>query len=285
MANFHSRSNSFPSKSHPVMDEIQDHLRRLKASEATSITAKSVNSDLVSLVDLHEGVQNLIQIPSIQQVLSHEQCGTWINEILEGSLSLVDLCGFSRDVCCSMKEYIQELESSIRRNRDKTATETDIKSYLVSRKKINKMISMKYVKNLKSFDQNSTVSVENDNNLQAIVMVMKHAAAISFSVLNSVPLFLSGANGRSKSRNWSLLSKFTLNHVYPETDRDCGSKDLFDLHVGASMKFMDKVIVQNILKKLKESEMAIHELEDGLESLFRSLVKTRVSLLNILSDH
>ncbi|XP_073020914.1 uncharacterized protein [Primulina eburnea] len=211
MANFHSRSNSL---------------------------------ELASLVDLNEEVKNLVRITSIQQVLSHDQCGTWINEILEGSLGLVDLCGFSREVVCSMKEYIQDLESFIR------------------------------------------TSLEDNNNLQALMIVMKRAEAISFSVLILVLLSLSGANGRSKPRRWPLLSKFTqTNPIFSETDRECGSKDLFDLHVGASMKCMDNVTVQSILKKLKDSEMTIHEFEDGLESLFRSLVKTRVSLLNILSDH
>ncbi|KAG8377774.1 hypothetical protein BUALT_Bualt08G0068400 [Buddleja alternifolia] len=98
MANFHSRSNSFPSQSHPIVNDVEDHLHRLRVSEATSTSATSICTNLASLKDLHEGINNMIQMPSIQQALSHEQGQNWINELLEGSLRLVDLCEFSRDV-------------------------------------------------------------------------------------------------------------------------------------------------------------------------------------------
>ncbi|KZV20094.1 hypothetical protein F511_00951 [Dorcoceras hygrometricum] len=287
MANFHARSNSFPSSSHPVMAEIQDQLYRLKGLEATSTSDKSAFSNLATLVNLQEALKNLIQIPTIRQALSYNQFGTRINEILEGSLRLVDLCGFSREVVCLTKESLQELESSIRRNRGETATANDVKSYLASRKNINKVVN-KYIRNLKSFNQNSTALLEEDNDLKTIIKVLKEMEAISTSVLKSVLLLLCGVNERSKQRNWVLLSKFT-----PKTDQLCsgtyeesGSVDLFNLHnIRGSMKCTDNLAVQKILKKLKESEMTIHELEDGLEALFRSLVKTRVSLLNILSDN
>ncbi|XP_073120973.1 uncharacterized protein [Henckelia pumila] len=286
MVHFHARSNSFPSNSHPVMVEIQDHLNRLKGSEATSTSDKSAFSNLARLVNLQDGLKNLIQIPTIQQALSYNQLGTRINEILEGSLRLVDLCGFSREVVCLTKESVHDLESSIRRNRGETATANDIKSYLASRKRINKAVD-KYIKNLKSFNQNSTALLEEDNALKTIVIVLKEMEAISFSVLKSVLLLLSGANERSNQRSWPFLSKFTQkkNQAYSETNEECGSEDLFNLHVRSSMKLTDNSAVQNILKKLKESEMIIHQLEEGLEALFRSLLKTRVSLLNILSDH
>ncbi|XP_075483837.1 uncharacterized protein LOC142523998 [Primulina tabacum] len=245
MSNFHSRSNSLPSKSHPVMDEIQDHLCWLRSSEVTSV--KSIFSNLACLVNLHEGIKNLIQVPSIQQAISHDQCGTWIDEILEGSLRLVDLCGFSRDVVCLTKESFQNLESSIRRNRGESATSKDIDSYMASRKKINQMVN-KNIKNMKSFNQNLTPVLENAEDLKAIARVLKEMEAISSSVLKSILILVSGAKRRSKQRSWLLLSKLT------QTSR---------LH--------------------DENKMTMQELEEGLESFFRSLVKTRVSLLNALS--
>ncbi|KAL0325988.1 UNVERIFIED_CONTAM: hypothetical protein Sradi_5168100 [Sesamum radiatum] len=148
MATFPSRSNSFPSQSHPVMESFEDHLCRLKSSEAASTSASSICTNMANLRDLHEGINNLIQMPSVQKPF-HRKGETWVNELLAESLRLVDLCGFSRDVVCSTKESIQDLESSIRRNRGENATRDDINAYVASRKKINKMIS-KSIKNLKS---------------------------------------------------------------------------------------------------------------------------------------
>ncbi|KAL0438297.1 UNVERIFIED_CONTAM: hypothetical protein Slati_2312700 [Sesamum latifolium] len=184
MATFHSRSNSFPSQSHPVMESVEDHLCRLKSSEAASTSASSICVNLDSLRDLHEGINDLIQMSSVQQALSQGQSESWVNELLEESLRLVDLCGFSRDVVCSTKESIQDLESSIRRNRGENATRDDINAYVASRKKINKMIS-KCIKNLKSSNQSSTP-------LPAVGTMLKETKALDLSVLKSVLILLSG---------------------------------------------------------------------------------------------
>ncbi|KAK4390907.1 hypothetical protein Sango_2154000 [Sesamum angolense] len=279
MAAFHSRSNSFPSQSHPVMDDVEDHLCRLKSSEAASTSATSACANLASLRDLHEGINNLIQMASIQQALSNEQDENWINELLEGSLRLVDLCGFSRDVVRLSKECIQDLESSVRRHKGETAT-LDMNAYVSSRKKINKMVS-KCIKNLKSFNQNSTAVPDKDCDLKAIGTMLKETEALAFSVLKSVLILMAGEKERSKQRSWSLFSKFTqTSRVHSEVQQGADAEDLCSFTIFKSLKG-DNLALQNTLKA---SEMTIEKLDEGLEALFRSLVKTRVSLLNVLSN-
>ncbi|KAL0438307.1 UNVERIFIED_CONTAM: hypothetical protein Slati_2313700 [Sesamum latifolium] len=215
MANFHVRSNSLPSKSHPIVNYVEDQLCRLRSSEGTSTSATSVITKLASLRDLHEGINNLLQMPSTQQALCHENSEKWTNKLLEESLGLVDLCGFARDVVSLTKGSVQDLQSSIRRNR----------------------------------------------------------------VLKSVLILLSGENG--KQRNWSFLSKFTrTSRVDSERDQERGAESLLSLELHKSGKDID---VQNVLKQLKASEMAIQELEEEVDAFFSSLVKTRVSLLNALN--
>ncbi|KAI3464722.1 hypothetical protein Pfo_021385 [Paulownia fortunei] len=252
------------------MDDVEDHLCRLKASTSTSST--SICANLASLRDLHEGINNLIQMPSLQQALSHEQGENWINELLEGSLRLVDLCGFSRDIVCLTKESVQELESSIRRKAD------DINAYVASRKKINKMVN-KCIKNLKSFNQSSAALPDKDYDLKAIGTMLKETEALDFSVLKSVLILVSGAKGRSKQRSWSLFSKFAqTSRVHCEIEQESGVDDLCFLNIRKTRNGVDNIT----LKQLTATEMCIQELEEGLEAFFRSLIKTRVSLLNVL---
>ncbi|KAK4390901.1 hypothetical protein Sango_2153400 [Sesamum angolense] len=276
MAAFHSRSNSFPSQSHPIMDVVENHLCRLKSSEAASTSATSVCTNLGSLRDLHEGINNLIQMASVQQALSNEQDDKWINELLDGSLRLVDLCGFSRDVVCLTKESVQDLESSIRRNKGETTF--DMNAYVASRKKINKMVT-KYIKNLKGFNQNSLL--DKDYDLKAIGKMLKETEALAFSILKSVLILMAGEKERSKQKSWSLLSKFTqTSRVHSEVQQEAGAENLCSFNTFKSLKSMDNIALQSTLKA---SEMTIDKLEEGLEALFWSLVKTRVSLLNVLS--
>ncbi|KAL0360426.1 UNVERIFIED_CONTAM: hypothetical protein Sradi_3727100 [Sesamum radiatum] len=280
MAAFHSRSNSFPSQSHPVMDAVEEHLRRLKSSEAASTSATSICTNLASLSDLHEGINNLIQMSSVQQALSNEQDENWINELLEGSLRLVDLCGFSRDVVCLTKECVQDLESSIRRHKGETSQAINMNAYVVSRKNINKMVN-KCIKNLKGFNQNSTALPDKDCDLKAIGTMLKETEALALSILKSVLVLMAAEKERSKQRSWSLLSKFTqTSSVHSEVQQEAVAENLCSFDIFKSLKSMDNIALQN---KLKASEMTIEKLEEGLEALFRSLVKTRVSLLNVLS--
>ena len=50
-----------------------------------------------------------------------------------------------------------------------------------------------------------------------------------------------------------------------------------------SSKDINPVQVQNLLKHLEASQSSIQEVEEELEFAYRLLLKTRVSLLNILT--
>ncbi|XP_051123963.1 uncharacterized protein LOC127246564 [Andrographis paniculata] len=262
------------------MESVEDQLCRLKSSEAASTSASSVCANLDGLRVIHEGIGNLIQLSSIQQALSHGQGQEFVNEMLEGSLRIVDLCEFSRDIVRLTKESVQDLESSIRRNKGKTASAVDINSYVDSRNKIKKMIG-KYAKNLKSFNKNSKEATSSDSDLKATMTVLKEAEVHTLATLKSVFTLVSGEKEISRQRSWSLISKFTkASRVHSEVELESSIEDLCSLNISKSQKGMD---MQNMLKQLRASEMTIQELEEGLETLFRSLVKTRVSILNILN--
>lgn len=254
MANLHVRSNSLPSESHPVVNAVEDHLRRLKSSEEVTTSATSVSAILAILGVVHESINNLIQMPSIQQSLTRGDNDKWTNQLLEESLGLVDLCGFTKDVLSLTKESVQELQSSIRRSRCETASTADISTYMTSRKKINKTVS-KYIKNFKCFKKNSAPFMGEDSDLKAAAEVLKEAATYDLSALKSVLVLLSEENQSAKKRSWSLLSMFT------QTSQD----------------------EQDVLKQLKSLEEAIQTLNEELEAFYRTLVKSRVSLLNALN--
>ncbi|KAL2503867.1 hypothetical protein Adt_19488 [Abeliophyllum distichum] len=260
---FHVRSNSLPSKSHPVISNVEDHICRLNSSQEASVSTSSICKNLASLRDLHEEINNLIQLPSVQQALLDENQAS---ELLDGSLNLVDICATARDVLLLTKESVEELESSLRRNKG-------IDTYMNSRKKIDKIVN-KCIINLRSFDQCSTVVLNKYSNLKAIASMLKEAQAIGFSVLKSALKIFA-----SKQKSWSLVSKFSRSsRVHSQTE-----EELYALNIHKLRKDMDTLSLQNVTKQLKESEMIFQELEENLEAFFRSLVKTRVSLLNVLN--
>ncbi|KAL2468128.1 uncharacterized protein Fot_51653 [Forsythia ovata] len=118
-----------------------------------------------------------------------------------------------------------------------------------------------------------------DNNLNAIANVLKESQVTGFSVLKSTLTIFA-----SKQKTWSLVSKFTQSsRVHSQTEEESNAKELYALNINKLRKDMDTAFMQNVMKQLSASEMTIQELEENLEAFFRSLVKIRVSLLNVLS--
>ena len=110
----HFRSISFPTRAHPLISEFNDQLSGLRYSEATSSSSTSLSQKLIGLQDLHDSVDNLLLLPFAQS-LSQEQSQNWFNELLDGSLRLLDVCGVARDALLQTKEFTHELQSTLRR--------------------------------------------------------------------------------------------------------------------------------------------------------------------------
>ncbi|CAN0845490.1 hypothetical protein LINGRAHAP2_LOCUS4140 [Linum grandiflorum] len=239
---FHVRSNSFPSTSHPLVSEFDDQLCRLRQS--------SICQKLNGLQDVYDCVDKLIQLPSTQQAMIHYQ-----NELLDGSLRLLDMCNTAKDSLSQMKESVSELQSAIRRRQGDLVAET--KRYLNSRKVVKKTIQ----RALKA------------NNIDAIGM-LREAESIVFEVLNNLLSFISQSN--SKASSWSLVSKLIAANKN-ETQVSANSNEFAE--VDACLKTSKSS--EEIQAQLKNLQPCIQDLEEGVESLFRCLIKTRASILNV----
>ncbi|WRX13742.1 Protein BPS1 [Theobroma cacao] len=105
-----------PSRLSPLVSQIDEHLNRLKASNATS-TSSAISHKLNGLQDLYDSVDKLLQLPFSQLALVQEQHKEWVNELLDGSLRLLDLCSTAKDVVLQTKENAHEIQSVLRRRR------------------------------------------------------------------------------------------------------------------------------------------------------------------------
>ncbi|PQP91638.1 uncharacterized protein Pyn_25284 [Prunus yedoensis var. nudiflora] len=163
---FHTRSNSFPSRPHPIVQEVDEHLVRLRSSEVTS-TSSSISHKLTGLQELHSCVDRLLQLPLAQQALAQEQNEKSTNELLDGSLRILDGCSSAKDALLQTKECVQDLQSIMRRRRgsESGALTTEVRKYLTSRKMVKKAIH-KAMRNLKG---SSFSSLNNDNETIALL--------------------------------------------------------------------------------------------------------------------
>ncbi|KAL3514846.1 hypothetical protein ACH5RR_027563 [Cinchona calisaya] len=270
----HARSVSLPSSSHPLLVNAEENLQRLKSSEGASSSSHLLAcKKLDGLKNLYECLDDVLQLPLSQQALSQERSGKWEEEALDASLRLLDICSAVRDIYSQMKESVQELESSLRRKRNGDLA-NEVNTYMTSKKSLNKMISKCY-KELTKAEKNCTLTVVNkDSEEVPLVNLIKEVQVVSLPVLESVLSFLSGS--KTPPKGWSLVSKL-LKQKRASSEGDPNITAI-ELHLLNNKKSNKEVI-----KKLEAVDSSIQELVEELEIVFRLLLKTRVSLLNILN--
>ncbi|XP_028752863.1 uncharacterized protein LOC114712482 [Neltuma alba] len=287
----HCRSNSLPSKPHPLILQCNEHLCRLEASTPTSLSSSSSSSSsfshkLSGLQDLHEAVEKLVQLSITREALVQESQENWVEKLLDGSLRLLDACTAAKDSLLHTKECARELQSIMRRKRGGEMEITvEVRKYLTSRKVVKKAIS-KALGNLKSASNKCKLSPSHKSQkTPELVSLFKDVEIITLQILESMLSFIS-ASTQSKPSNWSLVSKLMHNKRISCTQEAYENEfakvdsalQAFVFHTTRKSENTDNL--QNLLEEL---ELVIQDFVEGLEKLFKRFIKTRVALLNILN--
>ncbi|KAI3952035.1 hypothetical protein MKX01_004268 [Papaver californicum] len=241
MASFHVRSISLPTNSHPLTLAVEEQLCQLKATSSSSIS-----QNLSGLKKLYDCVEDFLSTED-------RKCP---DSSLDGSILLLDVCSITKDVLSQMKQSVQELQSSIRRRSN------EVSEYMISRKKITKVI------------RKCLVDLKNNKKNDTEISLLTEVEATTLAVFESLLSFVS-----APKQNKSFISQLMLTkRVAHKCDEETSEVMEVDTAVKAFSKGME---VNNVQKTLKALEMTIQDLEDGVETVFRCLIKHRVSLLNI----
>ncbi|KAM5562701.1 hypothetical protein ABKV19_017751 [Rosa sericea] len=292
-ANYHIRSISLPSKPHPLFQQCEDYLLRIiTSSDANSSSSSAISNKLSCLLDLHNCVNELFQLPLTQEAFVRERNEKWVDELLDRSLRLLDVCTAAKDALIHTKECAREIQSTMRRRRGgQSGFTNEVKKYFASRKVVKKAICKALV-TLKSCEKKSSFSSTNKDNVAvALVSVLREVEAVSLTVFESLLSFISGLKAQSKMRGWSFVSKIMLNKKVACDEEKSEVNEFADVDaalsclVGQETSKSDNISCnENVQSDLQQLESCSQDLEEGLECLFRRLIKNRVSLLNTLSN-
>ncbi|KAF8101505.1 hypothetical protein N665_0204s0003 [Sinapis alba] len=252
---FHARSNSVPSLQHPQAAYVDEQLTRLRSSETVSSSSSSyIYQRLSNLQDLYDSLDKMNRLCITKQALSQDQ----IEKLIDGSLMILDLCNVAKDALSQMKEGLKDIQSILRRKRGDLSAE--VKKYLATRKFLKKSFQ-KVLKNLKVGQNKETT----DKSL----VVFGETEEVTVALFESLFSFMSGSKASGK---WSLVSKImSQNKATCEAEANEFTK-------------VDSVFQSEKSLKMEDVQMlesCIQDLEDGIESLSKSMIKYRVSLLNI----
>ncbi|KAL9231888.1 hypothetical protein vseg_007051 [Gypsophila vaccaria] len=267
---YHARSVSLPSTLHPVEEQLKEQLNRLKSSQSAS-TSSSLSQRLNGLKDLYTCVDEFLQLNQNQ----HAIC---FDETLDKSLRLLDICTISRDVLVNSKEHLQDLQSVLRRRcSSELSIASEAAEYLQSRKIARKTIK-KCLQSIKPAQKN-----EEGNDM---VTLLADVDAITVECFKSLLSYIGGADMQSTQSRWSVVSKL-VHHKSEnvESTSAFGALDgVLSLVCQKKKTGINTSQMEDLRSQMVKLESDIQELDEELECLFRHLVKTRASLLNILSN-
>ncbi|KAM7520014.1 hypothetical protein LguiB_018976 [Lonicera macranthoides] len=252
---YHVRSASFPSTSNPTTLRVEAQFNNIQ-TYATP-TEETICNGLSSLEDLYTSIDELLNLPQTQQALSHPQRKKWVDELLDGSVRILDIYGSIRDLVSQIKENDRDLQSALRRRKGDLSMESNIAKYNSFQKKMKKE-AKRLIASLKQIESKIVDSalLDVDHHISMVIQMLSEASEMSIAIFQSLLSFLFVPVSKPKTTKWLLVSKFIIK---------------------------GEVAHKNQIKNLEVLESSIEGIENGLEGVFRRLVRTRASLLNTIS--
>lgn len=289
---YHARSISLPSRPNPLILNIDEQARRLASSSdaTTPASASLLSSRLSELRNLYDSMDASLELPHTRQLLSHESHKNRLDGPLSSSLCFLDVCGIAKDVLLQTKERAQDLQSVLRRKRgDESELIKESAKYLASRK-VSKKAICKSLRDLKGKCTNISSS-ESGPDKEATLGMLRQVEAVSATLFGSLLSFLSGSKVQSKVSSWSLVSKLMASskHVTHEEEptrlNEIENVDsMLQALIDRKMRKNIGVKKEDLQNELRRLESSIQDLEEELESMLRRIIRTRASLLNILTN-
>ncbi|XP_073141346.1 uncharacterized protein [Henckelia pumila] len=229
--------------------------------------------DFEGLRDLHDSVNDLLHSPATKLEIINHGNEKWAYEVSEASLKMADSCAAAKDLLLVAKDHLQRLQSAFRRI-SATSTESDnagnqFAPYRLPRKQLKKAI-LKRIQSIKGVKNGYlATATEDDPKLALVVNLLNEVlVAILFVVKSLSPLISTPNLQEGRSKPMEMFKQLRLTRVD-------------SLIVWGKY---DAAAIRSALKRLEAVEVVVEDLEGELEQMFRRLIRTRASLLNIINS-
>ncbi|MBA0565735.1 hypothetical protein Golob_010596 [Gossypium lobatum] len=272
----HIRSISLPCRSHPLITQIKDEITDLKtwSRSPEKPTSAWLCDGLRRLKDLQGSLHDILQLPQTQQLLSHKR--EWVEKLLEDFLRFVDVYGIFQTSFLSLKEEQLAARVALRRKDD-----SRIAVYLKGRKKMAKEIA-KLVSSIRcigrySFPASAFVSILDTELTGVISDIIEVTVSVSVALFNGISMAFT-----SSKSSWIRLALTKKSNKVKIEGSIKEFEEMGEANVWSLRRKGDEE-VRMVLERMQDLERCIAGIESGSDKAFRSLINTRVSLLNTLT--
>jgi hypothetical protein len=237
---FHLRSVSLPSKRLSNEAEVEAELQSLEAAVSSpSATIEAMCNGLRRLGDVYSHIEEIIHFPSNQACTIQQR--KELDEEMESSLELIDLCNAMQENLAELKATIQDLLVVLRRG-DDASIQAKIQSYIHLVKNAQKQF--------KKASKKTTTTTSEKEECKLVRLLLK-ARLVASSLLDSTLCLVSKQVAMPKR---SLVSKALQKRsvvVCKEDQLQALECIVGDLELGAELLFrrmiQSRVALLNIL--------------------------------------
>jgi hypothetical protein len=258
-AAYHVRSISLPCQSHPLLAHLCTHIAAVRSWLAAPASPSTGLAHLDALHAALAALAELLLLPESRAALHHGSATA--SCLLDGFLILADAHGAFQETAVELKAYAADAQAALRR-RDDNRLASAVRSLRRAEKDLARLAASvraaaKFPTMLSA--SSSAAEVEVSGALAEAVAAAACASAAVFSAVESM----------SSAATTALASKKTM------------TSSLMSLVKTAKPAASDEEREVAVLERLEEVEACVAEVESGSDKVFRSILHTRVALLNI----
>ncbi|KAL8514952.1 hypothetical protein ACS0TY_013872 [Phlomoides rotata] len=271
----HVRSTSLPCRSHPIISQLRNEISELHSWSAAASSSAWLCDGLRRLKIVHESLDDLLHLPQTRDTLRGGEYSDLIEKLLDDFLRFVDVYGMFQTLVLQLKEEYSAMQIAVRRKDD-----LKIVAHSKNLNKIAKEIG-KLSSNLVSIGKLSIFSPagESYDEEAELVEIVKDVLKVTVAVSN----FLFGGISMSPAFRKQWCVGLSFGRKTKNVRVEGGIREFREINLENLRKKADEE-VKMASKKMHETEDCILEIENSGERAFRSLINTRVSLLNVLTQ-
>lgn len=267
---YHVRSISLPCRPHPLISQLKEEIKELRDWESKlggDRTSASLCDGLIRLKTVHNSLDDILQLPQTQELLRRQPAA--VEKLLEDFLSFADVYGRFQISFLALREEQLAAQVAIRR-RDETKVAMFVKCLKKMDKEMRKLVST--VRCTGRF-------LNGDGELISIIRDVNQV-----TVLVSVALFYGVSSSWASRRfQWKGL-RLTKKAKRVKVEQCIQEFQQVGMEIFWGLKKKGDEEVRIGLKRMRALESCINGIELCSERVLRSLLNTRVSLLNILTQ-